>query len=187
MKRGTLLILSFLILSGCGVVKRGTIPWDESAEANTTTSSSKAEAEDKDTKEDPATFIDRSETPAIQEMQEFLQLAYQDWKGVPYVLGGNGYSGIDCSAFMQVVFEDYFSLQIPRTTRKQLSIGREVKKNEIQTGDLVFFKTGATTYHVGVMVNELEFLHASTSNGVKLSELSHPYWRETYLTTKRIF
>ncbi len=187
MKRGTLLILSFLILSGCGIVKRGTIPWEDVADTSAKTPSSNSEVEDKSAKESPATFVDTSEAPAIQEMQEFLQLAYNDWKGVPYVLGGNGYSGIDCSAFMQVVFEDYFSLQIPRTTRKQLSIGREVKKSEIQTGDMVFFKTGATTYHVGVMVNEREFLHASTTNGVKLSKLSHPYWRETYLTTKRIF
>ena len=88
---------------------------------------------------------------------------------------------------MQVVFEDYFSIQIPRTTREQLLIGREVEKAQIQTGDLVFFKTGRTTFHVGVMINRGEFLHASTSNGVKISELSFPYWSENYLSTKRIF
>lgn len=183
MAKGTIIILILLITTGCGVVKRGTIPWDESSSPKTVST-----VEDESNNEKEAdSFVETAQPPAIQEMQQFLQLAYRDWKGTPYLLGGSGYNGIDCSAFMQVVFEDYFSVQIPRTTRDQLQIGREVQKSQTQTGDLVFFKTGRTTYHVGVMINRSEFLHASTSNGVKVSELSYPFWQETYIATKRIF
>jgi cell wall-associated NlpC family hydrolase len=184
MTKGTILILILFISTGCGVVKRGTIPWDESAPSPKTTLT---EADESNEEKKADSFVEPSQPPDVQEMQQFLQLAYQDWKGTPYLLGGAGYNGIDCSAFMQVVFEDYFSLQIPRTTREQLQIGKEVKRAQTQTGDLVFFKTGRTTYHVGVMINSSEFLHASTSNGVKISELSYPFWQETYLATKRIF
>lgn len=184
MKKGIILLFAFILLSGCGVVKRGTIPWDE----NGTDSPPALPESGEDTVEKtPESFVEESEPSAIQEMQEFLQLAYKDWKGVPYVLGGSGYSGIDCSAFMQVVFEDYFSVLIPRTTREQLNAGTRIKRRDIKTGDLVFFKTGSTTYHVGVAINKDEFLHASTTNGVKISDLSHPYWQETYLTSRRIF
>jgi len=184
MKKGTVLILILFITASCGVVKRGTVPWTESAPESKT----ELGEDDEDNEEkEIGSFVESSQPPAIQEMQQFLQLAYQDWKGTPYLLGGAGYSGIDCSAFMQVVFEDYFSIQIPRTTREQLQIGREVERAQIQTGDLVFFKTGRTTFHVGVMISNGEFLHASTSNGVKISKLSFPYWRENYLSTKRIF
>ena len=187
MVKGTIIVFILFLFTGCGITKRGVIPWEDDP---TTTSSADTELPenlDEPYENEKPSFVQESEKPAVQEMQEFLQLAYQDWKGTPYILGGNGYDGIDCSAFMQVVFEDYLSMQIPRTTREQLRVGKKVNKSQTQTGDLVFFKTGRTTYHVGVMINRDEFLHASTTNGVKISELQFPYWRETYLTTKRIF
>lgn len=188
MKKGTLFVIALFLFAGCGVSKRGTIPWEEnSVKKPAATASAAADKNEEVSVKDAGSFVEVSEPPAVQEMQEFLELAYNDWKGTPYLLGGSGYDGIDCSAFMQVVFEDYFSKQIPRTTREQLLAGREVKKSQAQTGDLVFFKTGRTTYHVGVMINRGEFLHASTTNGVKISALSYPYWQETYLVTKRFF
>ncbi|WP_421773900.1 NlpC/P60 family protein [Gracilimonas sp.] len=188
MKKGTLIILFGFLFTGCGTVERGTIPWEENTPKSPTPSSSpKSEKGDSNPGNESGTFVDSSMPATVQEKQEFLELAYNDWKGTPYLLGGSGYDGIDCSAFMQVIFEDYFGMQIPRTTREQLQAGKEVKKSQVLTGDLVFFKTGRTTYHVGVMINQEEFLHASTTNGVKISGLSHPYWLETYLTTKRIF
>ncbi|MEX2364637.1 MAG: NlpC/P60 family protein, partial [Balneolaceae bacterium] len=131
-------------------------------------------------------FVEEVDSQRVKEIKESLQLAYNDWKGVPYLFGGSGYSGIDCSAFMQVVFEDYFSKILPRTTGEQINIGSGVKASEIKTGDLVFFKTGARTFHVGVMVNEEQFLHASTSSGVIISTLNHEYWQSSYLTTRRV-
>lgn len=179
-QKALLIILAAGILSACGTVKRGTIPWEEESADTTSEPSGTSETES------PAPAIDEKAAPEIQERQEFLQLAYNDWKGVPYLLGGTGYTGIDCSAFMQIVFEDYFSKLIPRTTLEQLSYGRSVKKDQIETGDMVFFKTGRRTYHVGVMVNSDEFLHASTSEGVKISALDHPFWEETFLGVRRV-
>ncbi|MCP9292389.1 NlpC/P60 family protein [Gracilimonas sediminicola] len=188
MTKGTLIGLALFLFAGCGTVERGTIPWEENSPGNPP-ASTPSDADENDTRsgKESGTFVEYSMPPSVQEKQEFLELAYNDWKGTPYLLGGSGYDGIDCSAFMQVVFEDYFGMQIPRTTREQLQSGKEVKKSQVLTGDLVFFKTGRTTYHVGVMINRDKFLHASTTNGVKISGLDHPYWMETYLTTKRVF
>lgn len=185
MKIGSIIILAALFLGSCGVVKRGTYPTteessDQPAEITYSTPEDDTAAISNDN------FVDVSLPAEIQERQEFLQLAYQDWKGTPYLLGGAGYRGIDCSAFMQVVFEDYFTKTIPRTTRQQLTVGKKVQKSQLQTGDMVFFKTGRRSYHVGVMVDKESFLHASTSSGVKISELNHPYWEETYLISRRI-
>ena len=187
MQKGTLIVITLFLFAGCGVVKKGTIPWEEDTTTNSLPTTTKSANHEGTSHKETGTFEGASEPAAVQEMQEFLQLAYNDWKGTPYLLGGSGYDGIDCSAFMQVVFEDYFSMQIPRTTREQLQFGREVNKSETQTGDLVFFKTGRRTYHVGVMINREEFLHASATNGVKISALNSAYWQETYLTTKRFF
>jgi cell wall-associated NlpC family hydrolase len=87
---------------------------------------------------------------------------------------------------MQVVFEDYFSMILPRTTLEQMQFGKPVAKRRITPGDMVFFKTGRRTYHVGIMVNSTEFLHASTSEGVTISDLSHPYWESSLLAFRRV-
>jgi cell wall-associated NlpC family hydrolase len=179
MIKGALLITAMLVLSACGMTKRGTIPWENKAKPTTAPTRRAPESPGKNS-------VKKDLSADEQQTQEFLQLAYNDWKGVPYVLGGSGYKGIDCSAFMQVVFEDYFTTIIPRTTKKQMVIGDKVRLSDIKTGDLVFFKTGRKTYHVGVMINEEEFLHASTTNGVKISELSDKYWNSRYLTARRI-
>jgi len=107
-------------------------------------------------------------------------------KGVPYLLGGNGYDGIDCSAFLQIVFADYFDIKLPRVTADQIKVGKSVKKNNIKIGDLVFFRTGKKTMHAGIMINDQQFMHASTSSGVMISALQERYWSDAYLTTRRV-
>lgn len=115
-----------------------------------------------------------------------LLSAYNEWKGTPYKWGGVTASGIDCSAFMQIVFADYLNINLPRTTQKQIYTGRTVKRNRLRTGDLVFFKTGRKTLHVGVIIDNPRFLHASTSEGVTISSLNDYYWRSRFLTAKRV-
>lgn len=182
----TLLVVGILC-SSCGMVKRGTNPWENRAEkkkmTNVTQTSISTNITTKSTSTSSSAPILTKDEKAIKSS---LDLAYKDWKGVPYVLGGTGYKGVDCSSFMQIVFEDYFEIKLPRNTLEQMKQGSSVRKSRILLGDLVFFKTGRSTFHVGVMVNKEEFLHASTSSGVMISSLSDKYWKDRYLTTRRI-
>lgn len=174
------LLLIWVLFSACGIVKRGTIPWEERNKAPETkvvvrkplssasiTTSSKFSASEK-------------------KVRSKLDEAFKDWQGVPYVLGGNGYDGVDCSSFLQIVFADYFNVKLPRVTTDQLKVGKSVKKNKIRIGDLVFFKTGRRTLHAGIMINNQQFMHASTSSGVMISALQERYWSDAYLTTRRV-
>jgi len=61
-----------------------------------------------------------------------------------------------------------------------------LKKNNIKIGDLVFFRTGKKTMHAGIMINDQQFMHASTSSGVMISALQERYWSDAYLTTRRV-
>jgi cell wall-associated NlpC family hydrolase len=111
---------------------------------------------------------------------------YRKWQGVPYRLGGTNYSGVDCSAFVQAVYRDAYSASLPRTTAQQVKIGHKVAYNSAKSGDLVFFKTGRKTRHVGIYLGGNTFMHASTSNGVILSRLDNPYWASTFWHFRRI-
>ncbi|MFA0085546.1 NlpC/P60 family protein [Vibrio sp. E150_011] len=105
---------------------------------------------------------------------------YKKWQGVPYRLGGTNYSGVDCSAFVQAVYKDAYSVSLPRTTAQQINIGSKVGYNDAKSGDLVFFKTGYKTRHVGIYLGGNTFMHASTSKGVIMSRLDNPYWASTF-------
>lgn len=112
----------------------------------------------------------------------------QEWAGTPYVLGGQSRKGVDCSGFVQKTFFDRFNIRLPRTTTEQANHGRQVRKEDIQTGDLVFFKTGRgpNGYHVGIYVKEDKFLHASTKGGVVCSSMNSPFWSKTFWQVRRI-
>ncbi len=112
----------------------------------------------------------------------------REWAGTPYRLGGQSRRGIDCSGFVQKTFLDRFNIQLPRTTKAQAKYGTKVAKEDIQTGDLVFFKTGRgpNGYHVGIYVKDGQFLHASTKGGVIYSSLNSPYWTRTYWQARRM-
>lgn len=119
------------------------------------------------------------------DMNQALTDFYKEWKNVKYKFGGNSKKGIDCSAFTQRIFNEKFDIKIPRTTRTQVKVGKEIKKSELQMGDLVFFKTGKHDRHVGVYMGDGSFMHASIK-GVKYTKLNKAFYKSKYWTSRRI-
>jgi lipoprotein Spr len=111
---------------------------------------------------------------------------YADWKGVAYRLGGSTKLGIDCSAFVQRTFHDQFGMDLPRSTSEQQNIGKTVSRSGLKAGDLVLFKTGARMRHVGIYIGNNQFVHASTSNGVIVSNLTEVYWNKRFYGARRV-
>uniref|UniRef100_UPI0040479DF5 NlpC/P60 family protein n=1 Tax=Aliarcobacter sp. TaxID=2321116 RepID=UPI0040479DF5 len=111
---------------------------------------------------------------------------YKQWEGVRYQLGGSSKKGIDCSAFIQKAFKEKFNLSMPRTTVLQSKVGKEITKDELVLGDLVFFKTGRSSKHVGIYIEDGKFMHASTKYGVTISELDNVYFKNKYWKAQRI-
>ncbi len=111
---------------------------------------------------------------------------HSEWRGVPYRLGGGTKKGIDCSAFVSVAYQKMLGMTLPRTVEEQQALGKPVPRNQLRKGDLVFFKTGWSTHHVGIYVGDDNFLHVSTSQGVKISSLLNSYWASKYWNARRI-
>ncbi|MEH6543593.1 MAG: NlpC/P60 family protein [Porticoccaceae bacterium] len=115
-----------------------------------------------------------------------LENQYQQWRGTPYRYGGMEKSGVDCSGFVHLTYRDKLNLDIPRTAAALSRLGQEISVSELKTGDLVFFRTGKNQRHVGIYLNNHQFVHASRSKGVTISNLNNTYWLKTYWKAKRV-
>ncbi|MBK1723572.1 C40 family peptidase [Thiocystis violacea] len=102
--------------------------------------------------------------------------------GKPYVYGAEAPGeGFDCSGLTYYAHHRA-GLSIPRTAAAQRKAAKPVRKNGLKAGDMVFFKTGPNAYHVGLMVDDGRFVHASTSRKqVMVSRLDNPYWQSHFL------
>jgi len=106
--------------------------------------------------------------------------------GVPYKWGGVTPKGFDCSGLIWYVF-DKNSIHLPRTADVQYQAGKIVARNNLQQGDLVFFTTyepGAS--HSGIYLGKGNFIHASSSRGVMISNLADSYWKTKYFGGRRM-
>ena len=111
---------------------------------------------------------------------------YSDWKGVRYRMGGTSKRGIDCSAFVQTTFREQFGLDLPRSTYEQEDTGKSIQRGKLRPGDLVLFRSGSTGRHVGIYLGNDNFVHASTSSGVMISNLNESYWKNRYRDARRV-
>jgi len=106
--------------------------------------------------------------------------------GVPYKLGGSTLKGIDCSALVKKIYE-VFNIQLPRTAREQFTAGKRVEKDQLEEGDLVFFRRAGNRAHVGIYVGDNQFIHASSySREVRIDRLNAPYYSERFLRGIRV-
>lgn len=101
-------------------------------------------------------------------------------------MGGLSQTGIDCSGFVVITFRDVFEVDLPRTSDQLATLGRPVKRAQLNPGDLLIFKTGFKQKHVGIYVGGNQFIHASTSSGVMTSHLTSPYWADAYRDARRV-
>jgi cell wall-associated NlpC family hydrolase len=109
-------------------------------------------------------------------------------RDIRYHRGGRAPStGFDCSGFVRYVFIHSIGLDLPTNSASQFLAGLKVKRNEMKTGDLVFFRTrGKAVSHVGIYIDNGQFIHSpSAGKTVRVDSLNEAYWAQHFVGAKR--
>ncbi|WOY89148.1 LysM peptidoglycan-binding domain-containing protein [Ligilactobacillus murinus] len=97
----------------------------------------------------------------------------QSFIGTPYVWGGSTPSGFDCSGLTQYVYA-HFGKQIGRNTIAQESAGTHIPVSQAQVGDLLFWGTPGSTYHVAIYLGGNSFVAApEPGQSVKIGNMAY--------------
>ena len=131
---------------------------------------------------------DSDDTPYLVKQIIYTAMEYD---GVKYRSGGTTPAGMDCSGLVTTVFKTY-DISLPRSSNDMSKVGIKLKRDEIQKGDLVFFRTNGRSVinHVGLVTevkgDEIIFIHSSVQRGVIVSSTKEPYYQRTFAQANRI-
>lgn len=109
-------------------------------------------------------------------------------RDIRYRRGGRAPStGFDCSGFVHYVFANALGIDLPDNSISQFNAGIRVTRDEMQTGDLVFFHIhGKRVSHVGIYLGEGRFIHSPrTGERVRVNRLDEQYWAHRFAGAKR--
>ncbi|WP_208729489.1 NlpC/P60 family protein [Leptospira congkakensis] len=145
-------------------------------------------------------FLEEQNTPTVQttnnekDKRKLVDPIGRNWIGTPYLYGGYSKRGVDCSGLTKSILTDskigMNEKSIPRSARDQAQIGKSVSRDKQQIGNLVFFSASPNTSkitHVGMVLENGNFIHASTSRGVVIQSLNEKWWKERYITGRDVF
>jgi peptidoglycan endopeptidase LytE len=156
---------------------------EEEEEADDLLTPEEAWAEIEKRKQDSEALLGKWSNP---DEPKLLVKVAMGFLGAPYRLGGSSVTGIDCSAFVQKIYQ-FFNIDLPRTAFEQYHVGMRVARNELVEGDLIFFKTRKPVGHVGIYIGNNQFVHAaSRKKGVRVDDLNTPYYDRRFIRAVRL-
>ncbi len=123
-----------------------------------------------------------------KEMKQSLYEFVVEWYGVPYRYGECSKNGVDCSGFVNMLYQKVYHKNLERQADEIFHRQcKKIDKKDAEEGDLVFFKIESKKItHVGVYLRNNKFVHASTKKGVMISDLNEPYYQKYFFAIGRV-
>ncbi|HEY4797935.1 MAG TPA: NlpC/P60 family protein [Bacteroidia bacterium] len=110
-----------------------------------------------------------------------------DWYGVKYKYGGKSKDGIDCSGFVSLLYKEVYGKELSGPVLSIRGKCKKISMDELSEGDLVFFKIESKEIsHVGLYLHNNKFVHATTHNGVMISDLNEEYYKKYFVEGGRV-
>ena len=96
---------------------------------------------------------------------------------VPYVWGGKTTSGFDCSGFVSYVYQHSAGISLPSYTVAMESYVTKKSVSAAQPGDLLFWGSAGSTYHVAIYLGNNQYANAPTfGQNAKVSTISSYFY-----------
>lgn len=97
--------------------------------------------------------------------------------GKPYIWGGVGPDNYDCSGLVQYVYGQAAGVNMPRVTTDQVRVGQTIPMDQLEPGDLIYWGSTTSPYHVAIYVGNNQYVSAATpEQGVILQNLTTYYY-----------
>ena len=126
--------------------------------ANTTSSTNTAASSSQAVSQAPTASTSTATTTASASASAITSYALT-FLGVPYVWGGTTPSGFDCSGLVQYVYS-HFGINLGRTTYTQQYDGTKISVASAQAGDLYFWGSYGSAYHVAIALGGGQYVMA---------------------------
>ncbi|MGW0767539.1 C40 family peptidase [Streptomyces sp. NPDC002676] len=111
-----------------------------------------------------------TEASAATTATKALQVAASK-RGAPYQWGASGPRRFDCSGLTLYSYKKV-GKTLPRTAAQQYNKTHHISAGSRRAGDLVFFHSGSSIYHVGIYAGHGKIWHApKTGDVVKLERI----------------
>lgn len=134
-------------------------------------------------------YSSKKDRGAINNYSDKLVKEARKWLGTKYKYAGETKRGTDCSGMVMSIYRDIAGIKLPRSSREQQSFCRSIKVSELAPGDLIFFSgsaKGGKVSHVGMYIGDGDFIHASSSQGVIVSNLNQSYYSRHFHSAGRV-
>ena len=99
--------------------------------------------------------------------------------GKPYVWGATGPDKFDCSGLVQYVYQHAAGINLPRTTYDQVKVGQTVPLDKLQAGDLVFWGSETSPYHVAIYIGNNQYVNSATPEQGTIIQTMTSYYNPT--------
>ena len=126
--------------------------------ANTTSSTNTAASSSQAVSQAPTASTSTATSTASASASAITSYALT-FLGVPYVWGGTTPSGFDCSGLVQYVYS-HFGINLGRTTYTQQYAGTKISVASAQAGDLYFWGSYGSAYHVAIALGGGQYVMA---------------------------
>ncbi|MEW2547620.1 C40 family peptidase [Streptomyces sp. NPDC047002] len=93
--------------------------------------------------------------------------------GDAYVMGSTGPNAFDCSGLVQAAYRTV-GVDLPRVSQSQSTAGTQVSLSSVQPGDILYWGSAGSAYHVAIYVGGGKFVGAQNpSSGVVEHDMSY--------------
>ncbi|MCC9138751.1 C40 family peptidase [Pontibacter silvestris] len=110
------------------------------------------------------------------------------WLGTPYRYGSASRKGTDCSGFVTSIYREVYGIDLSRSSRSMFQDVKRVKRKNLRTGDLIFFRRSPKEpiFHVGIYLKGNKFVHSATNGGVRVSSLNEAFYSKNFYAAGRV-